>query len=217
MNDSRLRQVFQQKFQQKKSAFVASIAAISAALAVTAMVAGCGGAISATIGGTVSGLSGGTTVHLLDNGTDALTVSANGSFTFATEVTAGDAYSVTVATQPVGETCTVSNGSGTVSQNSGDVTSVSIACVANTTSSNYVLASVSGLASGKTVVLSDGTDTSYTASSNTTFLFPTALSAGTTYSVTVVTQPSGQTCTVTNGSGTIPSSGTVTTALVTCQ
>jgi len=217
MNDSRLRQVFQQKFQQKKSAFVASIAAVSAALAVTAMVAGCGGAITATIGGTVSGLSGGTTVHLLDNGTDALTVSANGSFTFATEVTAGNAYSVTVATQPVGETCTVSNGSGTVSQNSGDVTNVSVACKVSTTSGNYVLATISGLAAGKTVVLSDGTDTSVPETADGAIIFQTALSAGTAYSVTVVTQPSGQTCTVTNGSGTIPSSGTVTTAVITCQ
>ena len=40
-----------------------------------------------TIGGTVSGLSG--TVVLQDNGGDNLSVSGNGSFTFATPVDAG--------------------------------------------------------------------------------------------------------------------------------
>lgn len=41
-------------------------------------------ASSFTIGGTVSGLNSGTSVTLLDNGTDALKVTANGSFTFKT-------------------------------------------------------------------------------------------------------------------------------------
>ena len=42
------------------------------------------------MGGTVSGLSG--TVVLQDNGGDDLTVTANGSFTFATTVASGAAY-----------------------------------------------------------------------------------------------------------------------------
>ena len=63
-------------------------------------------------GGTVSGLSG--TVVLQDNGGDDLSVSANGSFTFATALAAGAAYAVTVKTSPSGQSCTVSGGSGTV-------------------------------------------------------------------------------------------------------
>ena len=66
-----------------------------------------------SIGGTVTGLSG--TLVLNDNGGDALTISSNESFTFATALANGAAYDVTVATQPAGQTCTVSGGSGSVS------------------------------------------------------------------------------------------------------
>ena len=71
-----------------------------------------GGGASYTIGGTVSGLSG--TVVLNDNGGDNLTVTANGSFAFPTQLASGAAYAVTVKTQPSGQTCTVSSGTGTV-------------------------------------------------------------------------------------------------------
>ena len=58
-----------------------------------------------TIGGTVTGLTGAGLV-LQDNGGDNLTVSANAtSFTFSTAVASGGAYSVTVLTQPAGQSC----------------------------------------------------------------------------------------------------------------
>ena len=72
----------------------------------------------------MSGLSG--TVVLQDNGGDNLSVTANGSFTFATALAGGAAYSVTVKTNPSGQTCTVSSGSGTVG--SANVTSVAVSC-----------------------------------------------------------------------------------------
>ena len=79
-----------------------------------------------TIAGTVSGLAGSSLV-LQDDNTDNLTVSANGSFTFPTAVTAGSAYSVTILTQPSTppQYCTIANGSGIVSA---AVTGVSITC-----------------------------------------------------------------------------------------
>jgi hypothetical protein len=79
------------------------------------------------IGGTVSGLSG--TVVLQDNGGDDLSVSASGAFTFGTGLTSGTAYSVTVKTNPAGQTCSVANGSGTVG--SAGVTNVAVTCTAN--------------------------------------------------------------------------------------
>ena len=72
----------------------------------------------------MSGLSG--TVVLQDNGGDNLSVSANGSFTFATSLAAGTAYSVTVKTNPSGQTCTVTSGSGTVG--TANVTNVAVSC-----------------------------------------------------------------------------------------
>lgn len=83
-----------------------------------------------TVGGTVSGLSG--TVVLQDNGGDDLSVGASGGFTFATGLATGAAYSVTVKTSPAGQTCTVANGSGTVS--SANITNVAVTCAANSAS-----------------------------------------------------------------------------------
>ena len=79
------------------------------------------------IGGTVSGLSG--TVVLQDNGGDDLSVSASGPFTFATALTSGSAYNVTVKTNPAGQTCSVASGSGTVG--SAGVTNVAVTCTTN--------------------------------------------------------------------------------------
>lgn len=78
------------------------------------------------MGGTISGLSG--TVVLQNNATDDLTLTANGSFAFTTELKNGDTYDITVSKQPYGKYCTITNGSGTT--NSADVTNVLVECVA---------------------------------------------------------------------------------------
>src|SRR5262249_34984340 len=79
-----------------------------------------------TIGGTVSGLT--DTLVLTDNGTDTLVTSSNGPFTFAIPVASTVPYNVAVASQPTGQLCTVSNGSGTIG--SANVTDVAVTCVA---------------------------------------------------------------------------------------
>ena len=163
-----------------------------------------------TIGGTVSGLGSSLSVTLLDNGSDSLTVAANGAFTFAKKLATGATYNVTVGTQPTGETCTVTNGSGTVGTK--NVTTVSVACVVKTFTIGGTL---SGLGSGHSVTLLDNGSDSLALTANGTFTFATALPTGATYSVTVGTQPTGQTCTVTNGSGTVGTSN-VTNVAVAC-
>jgi uncharacterized repeat protein (TIGR03803 family) len=74
---------------------------------------------------------------------------------------------------------------------------------------------VSGLASGGSVVLQDNGGDSVTATSNSAFTFPKAITVGGTYQVTIGTQPSGQTCTVSAASGSVTSSN-VTSVGVTC-
>ena len=110
---------------------VVSIAVAGVALTMSA----CGGSGSSgpnpppptyTIGGTVSGLGTGLSVGLLNNGGNALTVNANGAFTFSTALANGSAYAVTVGTQPTGQVCTVSNGSGSVA--AANVANVGVAC-----------------------------------------------------------------------------------------
>jgi DNA-binding beta-propeller fold protein YncE len=78
-----------------------------------------------TVGGTVSNLVSGTQLILKDNGADALTIGANGPFTFATSLAASSTYTVTVSAQPSEQTCTVANASGTATNN---VTSVTVTC-----------------------------------------------------------------------------------------
>ncbi len=75
----------------------------------------------------MTGLSGAGLV--LANGGSSLPVGSNGSFTFPSALAGGAAYSVSVLAQPAGpaQTCTVSNGSGTMPLS--NVTSVSVACV----------------------------------------------------------------------------------------
>jgi len=88
-------------------------------------------ATTSTMGGTISGLTSGALV-LQNNSTDALTIVANANsstFVFATPMVIGATYAVTVATQPTGFICSVTNGSGTVV--SSIVTSVVVTCVAN--------------------------------------------------------------------------------------
>jgi hypothetical protein len=83
-----------------------------------------------TIGGSISGLTG--TVVLRNNGKDNLSRSANGSFTFATATTTGATYNVTVLTQPTGQTCSITGGSGSGTVSSANITSVSVTCATNT-------------------------------------------------------------------------------------
>jgi len=79
-----------------------------------------------TIGGTVSGLGVGKSVVLQNNGGNDRTVSADGAYTFTTSVATGGTYAVTVLTQPVLQTCTVANASGTVS--GANITNVTVTC-----------------------------------------------------------------------------------------
>lgn len=161
-----------------------------------------------TIGGTVSGLDG---QVVLRNGNENLAVTGNGPYAFATRLTSGTSYSVTVATQPTGQECTVSNGSGTVGQ--ANVTNVNVSCSTTAGSGFTVGGSVTGL--DGTVVLGLGSER-LSVSANGPFTFATPVPNGETYVVTVVTQPSGQACTVTNGTGRMTGNSNVTNVGVAC-
>ena len=184
-------------------------------VACAAFIAGCGGGSGGggtpppppppapttfTVGGTLTGLAAGASVVIQNNGGSNLTVSANGTFTFATAVNSGAAYAVTVLTQPSSppQTCTVTSGSGTASAN---VTNVAVDCV---TSTFGISGTVSGLIGS--IVLQNNGGANQTVSADGAFSYP-AQASGTAYAVTVLSHPTGpaQNCGVTNGSGTIGS------------
>lgn len=160
-----------------------------------------------SVGGTVSGLSG--TLILQNNGGDNLTLTGDGDFVFSEALEDGADYSVTVLTHPDGQVCTISNGSGVVA--GANVTNIEIACSA----SAYTLGgTVSGLSG--TVVLQNSDSQEVSVSAEGSFQFANALADGSSYSVSVLTQPDSQTCSVTNASGTIDDED-VSNVTVTCS
>jgi alpha-tubulin suppressor-like RCC1 family protein len=162
-------------------------------------------------GGTITGLTA-SGLELQNGAREVLSVPANSTaFTFLTRLASGAPYSVRVKTQPAGQHCTVQNGSSVVNVGIiSDVSNIAVTCTGLT-----IGGTVSGL-NGTGLVLQNngGNDLAITANGAFTFTAPVAVGAN--YNVTVLTQPTGgQTCTVTNGSGTNVTTN-VTTVAVTC-
>lgn len=150
-----------------------------------------------TLAGTVAGLAGQGLV--LQAGTEVIPVGAGAtSFAFASKLTAGSAYSVTVKAQPTQpwQTCAISNGEGTANA---DVSNVVVTCATNTYSINVRVTGLS--ASG--LVLHNGTEDLPITAGTLTSAFATKVPSGQAYDVTIATQPAGQRCTVTGGSGSV--------------
>jgi hypothetical protein len=166
-----------------------------------------------SIGGSVSGLASNGFV-LQDNGGDNLAVTANGSFTFPTDLSSGTPYAVTILTQPAGQTCVVSMGSGTVGV--ANITNVVITCTTNTANTYTVGGTVTGLPGGATLTLQNNGGDSLMVIANLSFTFSTPLATGDAYSVTATVTPTLVNCIVINGSGIIGSAN-VTNVVVSCQ
>lgn len=150
------------------------------------------------IRGTVSGLTGAGLV-LQNNGGNDLPISADGAFTFANRLTDDATYTVTVRTQPSGQSCVVHNPTGTIQ--GADASNIEVSCVSDAFT---IGGRVTGLAgSGLTLQLNGGND--LTIVDNGAFAFETALQGGAAYEVSVRRQPANptQVCTVRNGSGTV--------------
>jgi hypothetical protein len=134
---------------------------------------------------------------LVNHGADALTLTADGAFSFSTKVAFDGTYAVTVATQPSGATCSVLHGTG--AGVTGDVTSIAVTCSPITFTLSGTL---SGLTNGMQVTLENNSADPLTLSANGPFAFSVPVAEFGSYNVTVSTEPAGQTCTVTNFQGT---------------
>ena len=161
-----------------------------------------------SLSGTVSGLSTKGLVLAVD-GSNVPVASGATSVALASGLAAGTAYTVTVQTQPSGQTCTVASGTGTIG--SANVSNVVVTCAEQA----FALGgSISGL-NGSGLVLANGSDTLAVPANATTFTLPTQVAYTSSYNVKVAVQPAGLACAVTQGSGTMPANA-VTDVVVTC-
>lgn len=202
------------------------VIAVLCSAAFTVLLGGCGGGNSAgnaTISGNVTGLATGTSVSLTNNGGSALVLSSNGKFTFGGTVSSNNSYDVEVSSQPTGQTCVITYGTGVINFSGDDISNVAVACTANIP----IGVTVTGLNSGNSVSFNLTLQNDATNSSSKTVTadgvtnnFPVLLPLGTLYTVSVSQQPGvtsqntvpTQVCTLTtNSQGQIvtPASGGV--------
>jgi subtilisin family serine protease len=158
-----------------------------------------------TIGGTVTGIT--STLVLQNNGSNNLTITADGTFSFTNRHANNASYNVTTLTPPAGQVCSVTNGSGMVA--GANITNILVNC-------GYTIGgTATGLSS--TVVIHNGSN-NLTVSANGSFTFSQFVVTGRTYSVSVQTQPTTpiQYCTVSNSSGTVVNAN-ITNVAVSCR
>ena len=141
----------------------------------------------------------------------------NGAVTFSplAGITEGSNWSVVINTAPAGQSCEVANGSGTLSAN---ITDVAITCSDIVTGpTNYSIRGTVSGASGSVVweLSRDGSFFNDGGATNGAVTFTDAMASGSVWGLTINTAPAGQTCSVTNGSGTL--SGDVSNVAITCE
>ena len=169
-----------------------------------------------SISGNVSGASGSVTWEISKDGAFFNDGGANnGAVTFTDAMASGSVWAVSINSAPSGQTCSVTNGSGTLSA---DITNVSITCsdiVVGPT--DYSISGTVSGASGSVVweLSKDGNFFNDGGATNGAVTFTAAMASGSNWAVTINTSPSGQTCSVSNGSGTLNSN--VTNVAITCE
>jgi hypothetical protein len=124
---------------------------------------GAGGTTMLTVGGNVTGLVTGTSVEL-ENGGQTATITANGSYSVSGTFISGTSYDVTVAQQPAGANCAVTNGSGMVGTS--NIANILVTCTPN----GYMISgALTGMLGGRSLMLQDngGNSTTVSASGST--------------------------------------------------
>jgi hypothetical protein len=177
-----------------KSIYLRSCVAMACALSLVA----CGGGHgNLQLAGSVNGLTRDGLV-LQNKGGPALVVPAFATaFAFPDLLASDQAFEVTIQSAPASAKCTVTNGKGTTGSFS--ISSVLVSCVTNT----YTLGGgITGLDANGLVLL-NGSDRVAVPAGATSFIMPAKVGDGSPYGVTVLTQPTGRTCSVQAGVGTM--------------
>lgn len=162
---------------------------------------------SYTVGGVVTGLDG-LLVLSVDGTGNRLLLKSDSTYIFPRKIAAGAGYQIRIEAQPVDQRCTISNGSGTATSNTSDVT---VVCI---TPPKYSIGgSVSGLIGSLTLRNNGGDDVVLGA--NGSYTFATPIMSGNPYQVSIYNQPNNQVCSISNAAG-AAISATVSNVTVNC-
>src|SRR5689334_13667985 len=120
------------------------------------------------------------------NGSDTVNVAASAvSLRMPTPLVSGAAFAITVQIEPIGQTCSITIGSGTIG--TADVANAVVVCSAQSFSLGGTVTGVTN--SG--LVLANGSDTVTVAANASAFTLPTPVALGSSYALKVQAQPAG--------------------------
>jgi hypothetical protein len=186
---------------------VAVAVAGAAALATSGCLYGSGRGGDRSVSGMVTGVPA-QGLLVSDIGGSAVFVSSDGRFVLESAFMEGDAYDIQAQPTPTSALrCQVERGAGSIT--AADITDVAVTCRPTTFTVGGSAIGVGGVglvleSRGERIALAkDGS-----------FMFFAPLTVGSTYAVTIVQAPEGQTCTVENASGT--GAGAVRDVIVRC-
>ena len=170
------------------------------ALALAVGLAACGGTATFDVKGTVTGQAYAGLV-LTNNGVDLPIALGTTTYSFPGSLEYGESYNVLVKTNPPHQTCEADERYNADTAGRTAAINVPVACFVNTYT---VGGKITGL-TAEGLVLTNGTTGGTVAAVKdaVVFTFATPVAFNQSYGITVLTQPTGQTCAVTNGVGTM--------------
>jgi hypothetical protein len=183
----------------------------TAALTLALVLGACGGKATFQVAGIIEGLKYPGLVLVNNGGSDLVIAETATKFAFPNSIEYGSTYNVTVKTPPLHQTCEPVNNADTA----GRLASINVGIFCS-----MLPHSIGGTITGLTadgLVLTNGTTggTNTSPKASTAFTFGVQIPFGTSYGVTILTQPTGQTCTVKNGVG-VMGDANVTNIAVEC-
>lgn len=179
--------------------------------------ASCGGKATFQIQGTISGLVYPGLV-LSTNGMDLTVPAGATTFVFPNTISYGEVFNLSSSgtglpkSQPQHQTCGIANPTDTAGRTA--VINVLVSCSLNQYS---IGGTISGLTADGLVLTNGSTGGTLTVVNGaTTFTFGAAVSYGSSYGVTVLTQPTGLTCNVTQNASGVMGDAAVSNIVIAC-
>ena len=125
---------------------------------VISLLISCGGGGSSpasySISGTLEGLAVNSKITLLTSSGESLMLSTNGFFSFTSKPAAGTTLNISISSQPLGQTCTVTNGSSLNINN--NISDIRVSCVTTPPAVTTLRAFVDEVANGRYTALTVG-------------------------------------------------------------